>query len=99
MQTQQITSIINQHIPADHIHALNINICATNQQIDRIEIILKPELTHLSALGPILEQLDTLTQQDEYGDITNIKLEIDRYHELPNGDLTEAYLLDINIDS
>lgn len=102
MQTQQISDIVNKHIPESQIHRTEIEISDINKQVDKLVIIFKPTApVNLTCVGAILEDLTNLTVEDEYGDLTECKIEYTTFHEEPDNDedMFQAVTYTINIDS
>lgn len=99
MQHEQITKIINNLYPADQIHTVDLTI-GINAQIDYLKIIFFPNITpDLTKIGNLINDLDNLTLDDQYGDMTELDFKYSTYEEIENEELTVSFTFTINIDS
>lgn len=99
MEQTKILSIIHKQIPESEIHSVSININQYNKQVDDIEIIMKPNVhTNLQSIGEIMDDIDSYTTDDGYGDLTECSMQFTTYHDLGD-DLTDKITLTFNIDS
>lgn len=101
MNTQQIQTILNNHIDSNIILSTDIEINEHNDQIQNIKIIFKPDSpwTPLDKVGNIIDEIDNLTTADEYGDMVELSFKYSTFHDLPNDDLTVSWEFNISIDS
>lgn len=92
MHIDQITQLIHAHYPKTDITELIIDISPINKQVDEIKILFPDSIDlDLQPIGPILHDLQKLTQQDEYGDITLATVDINLFDNI--------IAFTINIDS
>lgn len=93
MKTEDITRTINSHISQDDILRTEIEIYPENEQIASLKIIFK-EYTNYSftTAGALIDDIETLICQDEYGDLTECSLSMTTIHEEPNDKSYTLYL-------
>ena len=101
MKSPQIKSIINSHYPDEVIELLEIQIHPENNQVDTITIYFTPyNQPDLTKIGFLINDMDNLTNSDDYGDMTEMDFKFSTFGELPDSD--EQYITFIftfNIDS
>lgn len=100
MKTYQIIQLVHNRIPESQILETRITINEHNHQLDKLQIIFHPE-THpdLNLIGTIIQDIENLTIEDEYGDMTELQFLYSTYHELPDENLTVSWTFLPSIDS
>lgn len=100
MQKDQIEGIIRAHLYKIEIESIEIKLGPNyNPQVDKIVILFNmdkvPSLPW-KMLGELIDALETYTQEDNYGDITELKF---KWLQFYKGKDNHAWIFDINIDS
>ncbi len=99
MENNQIIEAVNSVFGAENILEITPNISPINEQIDDLTIIFHPDFSSLAQIGELMDNIETIVMDDEYGDIVEFDIKYSRYHELKNGDLTASLIITFTIDS
>lgn len=100
MNTKQINTIISKHFPKKEIYSTEIIINKYNKQIEKLKIIFANDFFPPHTLiGHIAQDIDNLTTEDEYGDLTEFTFKYSTFEEPIENDLLNSWEFNFNIDS